>query len=80
MENPYFKRKGKGSRVGYNYIKVSRTKNGQYSMTLPKNIALYLEIGKGSVIHFEEMKKIIPSLTGDSKEERYCILKKSDIA
>ena len=75
MEN-FFKRKGKGTKVGYNLMKVRKAKNGQFSITIPKNIALDLKLDKGSVVHFERKKKIIPLFDGEEKTEVYCVIKK----
>jgi len=76
-DNPYFKKRG--GRIGYNLMKVSKAKNGQFSITIPKNVAVFLELDKGDVVHFETKRKVTPMFNGKEITEFYCIIKKSDV-
>lgn len=48
---PYLDRPSKRLKAGE--IKVMRTKNGQFHVTIPKSIALRAGLEKGSIICFE---------------------------
>lgn len=47
----FFKRRG--SRLDSNMVKVRRTRNGQFSLTIPKALALAYQLSHGSVVHWE---------------------------
>jgi|TARA_Y100000034_G_scaffold77610_1_gene93286 hypothetical protein len=48
--------KKKGSRLEANHVKVRLSKNGQYTITVPRSIAIPAELKKGSVLHFSFVK------------------------
>ena len=54
MEEDYLKRTG--SRLTSDKMKVQYTRNGQYSITIPRWMANTLSLTKGSVIQFEILK------------------------
>lgn len=54
MDEEYLKRKGR--RLTSDKMKVQYTRNGQYSITLPKWMANSMKLTKGSIIQFEILK------------------------
>lgn len=70
--------KKKGTKVGYNLIKVSQQKNQQFKVTIPKQIAKDMGLRKGDIIHFEMDKRVIPAFgSRDNTIEKFCIIKKT---
>jgi hypothetical protein len=45
-----------GSRLEANRVKVSLTKNGQYTMTIPKALAMAIGLHKGSIMRYAFQK------------------------
>lgn len=54
MEENYLKRTG--SRLTSDKMIVQHTRNGQYSITIPKWMANSMNLKKGSIIQFEILK------------------------
>lgn len=53
--NEYFARRGK--RLESNRVKVRLTANGQFSLTIPRALALGYNLKKGSIVVFEPLKQ-----------------------
>lgn len=51
MDNKYFSRCGK--RLEDNRMKIRQTRNGQFSVTVPKKLAIAAGFHKGTIVEFE---------------------------
>lgn len=62
----YFKRKGK--RLEANKVIVRETKNGQFSLTVPKSMAKSAKLYKGCVVEFEYEGAGVLIIRGETSE------------
>lgn len=53
--NKYFETR-RGKHLKFGYVKVRKTKNGQYSCTIPKKIAEITHMRAGSIIQFTRLE------------------------
>ncbi len=54
MEKKLFKKRGK--KLEGNNVIVSVTKNGQYSLTIPRKLAKQFKLKKKSVVHWDKVE------------------------